>query len=528
MPPAGAQPAAGASAAPGARVIRPRTGRNVIVMWLAFAFNVGVSFFLSPFIVHRLGNTAYGIWVLLGSLVGYMGLLDLGVRGAVMRYVARHHARGEDDEAGRIASSGLVIFGATGLIAVTASAVIAVLVDRIFHIPADTVAVARAVVVLGGLNIALSLISGVFGGTVAAMQRFDLASITDIVVAALRTAAIVAALSAGAGLLGLALIQLGATLVQAGIQYAFTRRLYPQLRLRLQGVSRSRIGTILTFSVFSSLLQVSGLLIFSADSIVIGTALPVAMITFFAIAASLTDYTRSILSAISQTMTPRASALEGLGATAELERAVLSTAALATLIALPILLTFVVRGHAFLRLWMGPSYADRSGEVLTILSVALAFAAARQVVAGATIGLNRHRLLVPFYLAEGVINVGLSLLWVRGLGIAGVALGTAVPNLITTWLVIPWVLRQTIGARLRGVWTALWLRPFAAMIPFLAATIAVERAWPAHSLVSFFAGVAAALPAAAAGAWLVAFDRADRKAYAARLRGLGLAKLVGR
>jgi O-antigen/teichoic acid export membrane protein len=273
---------------------------------------------------------------------------------------------------------------------------------------------------------------------------------------------------------------------------------------------------------------VSGLLIFSADSIVIGTALPVAMITFFAIAASLTDYTRSILSAISQTMTPRASALEGLGATAELERAVLSTAALATLIALPILLTFVVRGHAFLRLWMGPSYADRSGEVLTILSVALAFAAARQVVAGATIGLNRHRLLVPFYLAEGVINVGLSLLWVRGLGIAGVALGTAVPNLITTWLVIPWVLRQTIGARLRGVWTALWLRPFAAMIPFLAATIAVERAWPAHSLVSFFAGVAAALPAAAAGAWLVAFDRADRKAYAARLRGLGLAKLVGR
>lgn len=523
-------PAAPAGPAPGGggRVIRPRTGRNVVVMWLAFAFNVGVGFFLSPFIVHRLGNTAYGIWVLLGSLVGYMGLLDLGVRGAVMRYVARHHARGEDDEASRIASSGLVIFGATGLVAVTASAVIAVLVDRIFHVPADSVGVARAVVVLGGLTIATSLVSGVFGGTVAAMQRFDLASITDIVVAALRTAAIVIALSAGAGLLGLALIHLGATLTQAAIQYVLTRRLYPQLTLRLHGVDRSRIATIVSFSVFSSLLQVSGLLIFSADSIVIGTALPVAMITFFAIAASLTDYTRSILSAISQTMTPRASALEGVGATAELEHAVLGTAALATLIALPIILTFVVRGHTFLRLWMGPAYADRSAPVLAILSVALSFAAARQVIAGATIGLNRHRLLVPFYLTEGVINVGQSLLWVRGLGIDGVALGTAVPNLVTTWLVIPWVVHRTIGTRPRRTWTAVWLRPFAAMIPFLAATWAIERAWPVHSLVTFFAGVALALPAAAAGAWFVAFTRADRQAYAARLRGLGLARRLGR
>lgn len=286
-------------------------------MWLAFAFNVGVSFFLSPFIVHRLGNTAYGIWVLLGSLVGYMGLLDLGVRGAVMRYVARHHARGEDDEAGRIASSGLVIFGATGLLALSISAVVAAVVERIFRIPSGIVPVARAVVLIGGLNIAASLISGVFGGTVTAMQRFDLSSITEIVVGVIRTAAIVVALYAGTGLLGLALVQLAATLLLGATQYAITRRLYPQLKLRLRGVDRSRITTIMAFSIFSTLLQVSGLLIFSLDSVVIGTALPVAMITFFAIAASLTDYTRAILSALSQTITPRASALEGAGESAD-------------------------------------------------------------------------------------------------------------------------------------------------------------------------------------------------------------------
>ena len=499
------------------RVIKPRTGRNVIVMWLAFAFNVGVSFFLSPFIVHRLGNTAYGIWVLLGSLVGYMGLLDLGVRGAVMRYVARHHARHEDEEAGRTASAGRVIFGATGLVALSASAAIAVLLDRIFQIPADIVTVARAVVLIGGLNIAASLIGGVFGGTVAAMQRFDLSSITDIAVGAIRTLAIVGALAAGAGLLGLALVQLGCTVLQGVIQYAITRRLYPQLRLRLRGVDRPRILTIMTFSIYSSLLQVSGLLIFSADSIVIGTALPVATITFFAIAASLTDYTRSILSAVSQTITPRASALEGVGDSVELERVIVRTAAQASYIALPITVTFIVRGHAFLELWMGPSYANQSAAILTILSVALSFAAARQVIGGATIGLNRHRQLVPFYLAEGVINVGVSLYWVRSMGILGVALGTAVPNLVTTLLVIPWLVRRLLGTRLRDVWLRFWLRPIAAMIPFIVVTFLIERTWTAHHLLTFFAGVGAALPVAAAGIWFIGLSGEERREYASYL-----------
>jgi O-antigen/teichoic acid export membrane protein len=491
-------------------------------MWVAFAFNVGIGFFLSPFVVHRLGNTAYGVWVLLGSLVGYMGLLDLGVRGAVMRYVARHHARHEDEEAGRIASAGLVIFGATGLLALTVSAVVAVLLNRLFHIPADTVPVARAVVLLGGLNVATSLISGVFGGTVAAMQRFDLSAVTDIVVGGIRTLAIVGALYAGAGLLALALIQFGSTLLQGGIQYAITRRLYPQLRLRFRGVDRSRVGTIMTFSVFSSLIQLSGLLMFSADSIVIGTVLPVAAITFFAIAASLADYTRSILSAISQTIAPRASALEGIGASAELERAVLGAAALATYVALPITMTFIVRGHTFLGLWMGPSYAEPSGQVLTILSVALSFAAARQVIGGAAIGMNRHRQLAPFYMAEGLINVGVSLYWVRSMGIVGVALGTAVPNLVTTFLVIPWLVRRTLGSGPRDLWIRLWLRPIAAMIPFLAVTYAIERTWTSHHIVTFFAGVAAALPVAAAGAWFIGFSSSDRQAYASTLRNIRL------
>jgi O-antigen/teichoic acid export membrane protein len=499
------------------RVTRPRTARNVIFSWVAFVVTVAVNFFLSPFVVHRLGNTAYGIWVLLASLVGYMGLLDLGVRSAVTRYVARHHARVEDAEAGKVASAGLVIFSAAGLVAVSISAIVAVLLPHLFTIPPRELGVARVVVILGGLNVALSLVSGVFGGAVGAMQRFDLDALVGIGVTAVRAVLLVVTLSAGGGLLAVALIQLGCTVLQGGVFFGISARLYPELRYSHRGIERAHITKIFSVGIYASLLQISSALIFSADSMVIGSFLPVAAVTFFAIAATLTDYTRSVLSAISQTMTPRASALDGIGAERELERVLLDAGALATLVALPITITFMLRGGTFIGLWMGPSYASSSGAILFVLSVALSLAAARQIVASTMIGVNRHRDLVPFYAAEGLINVGVSLYWVRTIGLLGVALGTAVPNVVTTLLVTPWITHRVLGTSTWRFAQAVWVRPLLAMVPFAAATWAVEQGWPGRSLVTFFAGVLVTLPVAALGAWFVAVPEGYRSTALASL-----------
>ena len=74
------------------------------------------------------------------------------------------------------------------------------------------------------------------------------------------------------------------------------------------------------------------------------------------------------------------------------------------------------------------------------------------------------------------------------------------------------------GTPVTEVCSRIWLRPIIAMIPFAAATYAIERFWPAHHLTTFFAGVAVALPVAVAGAWLLALSPDDREAYLRMLR----------
>src|SRR5690348_263281 len=121
--------------------------RNVMSNWGAYLLAIAINFFVSPYVVLRLGNTGYGVWTLILSLTGYLGLLDLGVRGAVTRYVAKFHAMAEDSRASNVASSAMMIFSVTGLLAVLISAILATLVVDKMHIPAQYLTASKLVLI---------------------------------------------------------------------------------------------------------------------------------------------------------------------------------------------------------------------------------------------------------------------------------------------------------------------------------------------------------------------------------------------
>src|SRR3979490_2795399 len=72
------------------------------------------AFVLAPVLVRQLGDRVYGLWLLLGSVAIYLGLLDFGIRGSVGRYVAFHRAQGDPNAVTAVFRSGLVMSTAAG------------------------------------------------------------------------------------------------------------------------------------------------------------------------------------------------------------------------------------------------------------------------------------------------------------------------------------------------------------------------------------------------------------------------------
>lgn len=487
--------------------------------WATFIFAAGVNFFLAPFVIRSLGETQYGAWVLLGSLVGNLGLLDIGIRVAVQRYIARFHAASEHAQATRLYSTALSIFVLAGGVATVLSFIMSLLLGHVFNVPPELLGIARVVIVLGGLNVGASLIGGVFGGVLCGLERFDYNNAVEIATTTLRTAGVILVLETGQGLIGLAVVQLLATGLKIYASARMSRRLYPQLDLRAWRWDGESARMLLRYGLTASLLHVSYAIMFYSDSMVIGAYLPVAMITYFSIAGNLVDYARSVMSGVSQTLSPRLSALEASGSDSALRHATLTAARVSALVVAPIAVTFLVTGSSFIGLWMGPQYSRLSGQILTVLTVPLLVLSGYQVVSAALFGVGKHALLIPVFLAEAACNVILSIILVREYGVIGTALGTMIPRIVVSIVVGPWVAKRTLGISAGALWRWALLLPVLAMLPFGAASVLVERVSPAGNLATYFVHVLMLLPLAAVADWFVCLTAHER---------LAIRRMVGR
>ena len=477
-----------------------------------------IAFFLSPFVIHHLGTSAYGVWVLVLSFTGYLGLLDLGVRGTATFYVAKFHTQNKHEEASRVLSSALAIFSFLGMLAIVISIAAAPFASRLLHIPENLKGDFRILLIVTGAAIASTLIGGVFGSVVAGLQRFELVNAIEIVTGLVRASVIVFCLRQGKGLLALAAIQLVNSLVMAFMYFLTSSVLYPQLKIRYALFDWTNARLIFSFGSYLFLLNVSMHLILNADSIVIGAFLPVAMVAFFAIASNLITYSRQLINGISFTISPLTSSLDAKGNFEKIRLIALSGPRYMTMLILPVVITFALRGKTFIGLWVGDEYASLSGTVLRILSIALFFSAANQVATSMAIGINRHRPVVVVSVLEALLNLTLSIVLIHTLGIFGVAWGTALPSLLISLFFWPAYIHKLFGVGYTEYLWSAWGRPVISAIPFALTTLLVDRIWSARTVWFFFLQVALTLPVALLVFWFGCLSPLERHDWVARMR----------
>lgn len=491
--------------------IDARPVRNVLSNWGGFLFTAVVSFFLAPYIVAKLGATSYGVWALIGSLVGYLGLLDLGVRSAVTKFIASYHSAGNHNSASDIKSAALLIFTVSGLLAVILAAGISPFAERIFLIPPELEETAQAIIVISGANIGVALIAGVYGGILSARHRFDLLNMIDVILVIVRSTAVVVALEADQGIISLAVIQLLSSIIQLMLTQILSRKVYREAVTSIRrAFCPENIKKLFSFGLISSAIHILGAIAHNSALILVGSFLPVAMVTYYSIAGTLTEYGRTLMSGISYTITPLVSTMEGAQQVDKVGRVLVDGTRYASLVILPIVATFIVRGESFVSLWMGAEYGKLSGQILTVLSFALWAMAGYQICTTVMIGLGKHKGMVPIFGFEAAANIGLSIILIQQIGILGSAWGALVPRLFVALLLCVSYAKKVLQISIKEYYADAIVRPIIAIVPFTAVSYIIETTWPASDLAVFFLQVALAVPLAILGSWIFGLNSNER------------------
>lgn len=451
MPPADdAQPAAAAPAGGqlarwlgAAGSPRRRVATNALWTWGVFLAGALVAFFMARYLLTRLGDDAYGIWAVVLAITGYFGLADLGVRPAVVHYVAKHDALGDLPGLNRHVNAAFRIFAAGGLLLVLATLWFAdhIRGTNLGSVPPGT---ASAVVLITGIELGLTLPFNAFTAVLIGRQRFDTVMRIDLALLAARTLALVAVVEAGHGLLGLAWVNAAVGVVEVAWKMGAAFRERPGLAFAPRSADAGTVRALLRYGGWAILISVALLLTWQTDPLVIKEFLSPAHVSHFALPATLTFYARGLLWAACRALAPAAGALAARGDRAALTALLAGSTRTLLLLAAPAVAYMLVVGDAFLAAWLTDGFRGESGEVLRVMALALVPAVASQPLIQVLYGVNRLRQLAVLTLAEGLANLLLSVLLVRTHGIVGVAWGTALPALVVHLVVLPaWLARET-------------------------------------------------------------------------------------
>jgi len=449
--------------------------KNVSSSWFSLGVNILVGIFLSPFILHRLGNTAYGAWVLVFSVTGYYGLFDLGVRSSIIRYVSTYTAKKDMEGLYRLINTSLAGYSAIGVITMLLTIALSTQVGFIFRMPPQFISTARLLFLIVGASVAIGFPAGVFGGILEGLGRFYIVNWTNVVSTLLRAALIVSALNHGYGLLAVAIVTVSMPLLASIVRAAVVLHALP-LKFGWKYVSRDAFGEIAHYSSASFILMLAFKLRFKTDEMVISTFLSVAAVTFFSNADRLVDYTSEVVSSLAQIFVPMSGQSDAKGDKDHLRKIFIAGNRACALVVLPISATLIILGKSVLTAWVGKQYVALSYPVLLVLIIPSTFTLAQAASTRILYGMARHKSLAWVTGIEGVANLGLSIYLIRQFGLIGDALGTAIPLSCTSLFFMPRHLCRMLNVKLRSFLVQAYTLPLLLTFPTVLMLL-VMRHW---------------------------------------------------
>lgn len=148
---------------------------GAVLSYIAMGLGYIISIIYTPIMLRLLGQSEYGLYNLVSSVVSYLGLLNFGFGSAYMRYYSRYKVKAEKENIAKLNGMFIIVFSIIGFIAVLAGVVLVHNVDLIFGKKLTTKELNTAKVLMAILtfNIALSFPASVFHSYITANEEYD-------------------------------------------------------------------------------------------------------------------------------------------------------------------------------------------------------------------------------------------------------------------------------------------------------------------------------------------------------------------
>jgi O-antigen/teichoic acid export membrane protein len=405
--------------------VRRNPAVNVLWNWAGVGVEAVAGFVIAPLLIHGLGDETYGLWILIGSMTGCFGMLDLGMRGAVGRFVAYHQAKNDQAAVERVLSTAAVALTAVALLSLVLTGVFAWALPRIYSIPSGQVAAVQSATIIVGVQLALFFVLRMFDATLWAYQRFDLLNLTDIPSTIFRAVLIGWLVSSGGGLITLAWISLGTVVVSGLAKCWLTFCATPGLRIRVRSAERTMLWELVGYGFWNLVIRLAALARNQLSPLLVGGIVGLPAVAPFSIVMRLPTMALTILAAATGVFAPVAVAIHANEDNARRQGLLIEGTRLGLSLALYFVALFFWLGKPLLSLWIRPDFAEH-WPLLVVIGCGEVLPMAMSVATGMILAMARNRPLAYAALAETGAALCLAGSLAKHFGLLGFVIALAV------------------------------------------------------------------------------------------------------
>lgn len=446
---------------------------GVLMSGFLMVFEMLSTLLYTPYLIRTLGQSEYGIYTLVFSITAYLTLLDLGVGNAIVRYVAKYRATGQQDMQRRFLGVATIYYAIIAVLALVLGGVIIAFFPQLFAkgLAEYEIIKAKKLMKLTVLNVAVTLCTSPYMHVLTAYEKFFVSKGIAIIQVFVRVSICSVVLYFGMGSLGVVAVTLTLNLLMrlcVIIYVTFKMKLLPYYK-------KIEIGFIKKIASYSSwiLLQMIATQInHMADQVLIGmfATSSAVILGIYGVGSQINQYFQSIAGAFTGVLMPGVVRIvEKDGSPTRIQCEMERVGRIILMVLGLIWSVFLVFGRQFVLLWAGEKNMD-AYIVSLLLMTPQVLILSQCIGAQALWAKEKHKFQSILKFLIVVVNVAVTICLIKIWDpLMGAAVGTTISLILGDILVMQIVFKKDLGLKI----TSYFRNLFKGILPCIAVCIAI-------------------------------------------------------
>lgn len=432
---------------------------GVILSYVTTITNMIIKLVYTPVMLRLVGQSEYGLYTLVGSVVSYLSLFSLGFSGAYLRFYSRYAKDDDHDGIAKLNGMFLCAYLIMSLVALICGMTMAQFTPAIFgdRLTSDELTKARILMMILVVNVAVTFPSSIFNSIISAHEQFLFQRLVTLLSVVFNPLIALPLLIMGYGSVAMVSVTSGITIAKLLLDIWFCLG-HIHAPFQFKNFEGAVLKEIFNFSFFIFLNMIIDEINWATDKIVLGRVAGTTAVATYGVGATINTLYKNFSSTISSVFAPR---VNRIAAANETDRNshftnLFTKVGRIQLIVLGLIMSgFVVFGKDFvIHIYAGKEYGV-SYVVALLLMLPATVPLIQNLGLEIQRSVNKHRTRSVVYAAMAIINISISIPLARMFGSAGAALGTAISLILANGIFMNIYYHRAIGINIGSFWKSI-------------------------------------------------------------------------